>query len=80
MKQIVYSCLKCKKQETVPFDKNHSAPLDWAVIYYERVHNAEDDGQMKTLRTTTEAYACDDCAKGVLDFLEPPPQTLLKSA
>jgi hypothetical protein len=46
--------------------------MEWAEIHYRRIHTAIQDGQQQTMQTTCTAHACDDCAKGVLDFIEPP--------
>jgi hypothetical protein len=47
--------------------------MEWAEIFYRRVHTTTtQDGQQQTVRTTCTAHACGDCAKEVLDYLEPP--------
>ena len=86
MKHLLYTCLRCKKQTTMPPDHATSAdangPTEWAKIYYERWHTQQEGEQAGGMvRTTLETHACGDCAKDVLDYLEPPAKTaLLESA
>lgn len=70
MKHIVYTCLRCGKQATTTPD-NDTVPPEWAKIHYERYHTVAQD----QMRTSLESHACADCAKGVLDYLEPPSKT-----
>ena len=74
MKHIVYTCLHCHKQETEQPDKVEIPP-EWAKINYERCHMMQEGEQQGGMVVTTlETHACGDCAKRVLDYLEPPAQ------
>jgi hypothetical protein len=80
MKQVLYTCARCGKQVTVEPSRlanpkateDENLPVEWAEIRYRRVHTAVQDGQQQVLLTACTAHACDDCAKSVLDYLEPP--------
>jgi DNA-directed RNA polymerase subunit RPC12/RpoP len=79
MKHIVYTCLHCGKQEIAQPD-NDTVPPEWAQIQYVRYHTvpleeATDAVVNGMVRTTLDTHACGDCAKKVLDYLEPPSQT-----
>jgi hypothetical protein len=82
MKHIVYTCLKCGKQATVDAGQD-VVPPEWATIHYGRFHMTTlPEGSAGMVQTTAETHACGDCAKGILDYLQPPPKTAapLKSA
>lgn len=77
MKQVLYTCTRCKKQVTVEAGatdprilKTESLPMEWAEIYYRRVHTVVQGDQQQTLQTVSTTHACGDCAKAVLDFIE----------
>lgn len=91
MKQIVYTCLRCAKQQIVSAD-DPDVPFGWALIRYDRYHAKQEDSRPgaaevpivggTALRTYTQIHACGDCAPEILDFLDPKPPAApsLKSA
>ena len=69
MKQIVYTCARCDKQEAVDPNQD-SVPMEWAAIQYTRVHTTGEGRNFLTTATTCESHACGDCAQGMLDYVE----------
>lgn len=72
MKQIVYTCAWCDKQEAVD-PKEDAVPMEWAAIQYTRVHATGENGNILAAQTTCESHACGNCAPGVLDYIEQHP-------
>ncbi len=69
MKQVVYTCARCGRQEAVdPFPD--VVPMEWAAIEYKRLHVVQEGDQKLTASTTCTTHACGDCAKVVLDYIE----------
>lgn len=70
MKEIVYTCLRCGKQATARPDADR-VPPEWAAIRYDRVHTVTHEDKPMLCQTSLDTHACDDCARVVLDVLEP---------
>ena len=71
MRQYIYTCCRCGKEERVPID-NDDPPLGWARVTYERVHLVND----KHAQTTLTTHACGGCAAEALTFLEKPAKSV----
>ena len=70
MKQVVYTCAGCGRQEVVELinDRKDYAPMEWAQIDYRRLTTVEDGKAVGQITCTT--HACGDCAKVMLDYIE----------
>lgn len=74
MKQVVYTCARCGRQEAVDANQTDAVPMEWATIQYVRFHAMQEDGNELTGKTTSEIHACGDCAQSLLDYIEQQPQ------
>jgi hypothetical protein len=72
MRQYIYTCCRCGKEERTPIDSD-DPPLGWARVTYERVQLIDDK---KHAQTTLTTHACEGCADATLLFLEKPSRTI----
>jgi len=74
MKQVVYTCERCGKQAAVDTGPDNGVPLtipmEWAVVHYGRLHTVNQDGNARTVHTTSTTHACGDCAESALHAVE----------
>ena len=67
MKQNLYTCCRCGRQQRTAPDQQE-APLGWAEINVQRDWVATVEGEHQ--RTTLDTHACGECCGEVLEFLE----------
>ncbi len=75
MRQYVYTCCRCGKEERTPIDTD-DPPIAWARVTFERIHTVDD----KTAHTTLTTHACGACAVETLVFLEKVPRKSIDDA
>ena len=76
MRQYVYTCCHCGKEERTPIESD-DPPLGWARVTYERAHTQDNK---QTAYTTLTTHVCEGCAVKTLAFLEKEPTKTIDDA
>lgn len=69
MKQNLYTCCRCGRQQRTASDQQEE-PFGWAKLDFRRNFVDTIDGERKYMLTTLTTHACGECHVEVLEFLE----------